>query len=114
MSSKLHVLPLPEQFRAARALLNMPCLHVADSAGISETAVWNCEKGKTDRTDTLLKVMHAYELLGIEFIDPTTRKGAGVRIKSPKRHRKPKLTSCETIRERQDKLRPQLEKLGIL
>ncbi len=114
MASKPNVLPLPEQFVAARALLKMPYNHVAGSVGLSVQAVKNCEDGKTGRTDTILMVQHAYEQLGIEFIEPTARKGAGVRLKSPKLHRKPRETMNDSVSEQQEKLKAQLEEMGFL
>jgi predicted transcriptional regulator len=69
----------PHQIRAARALLGMSQVDLANRAGISATALVNIETGASDpKTSTLAAIIAALEAAGVEFIN-----GDGVRL--PKR-----------------------------
>ena len=58
------------QIRAARALLGWSQRDLADKSLLSETAILKLETEQVDsRTSTLMKVRHALEAAGIEFID---------------------------------------------
>ena len=58
-----------EQCRAARSLLGLKQSELAESCGISKTAITNFESGVFNpRTDTMSLIQEAFEKAGIEFI----------------------------------------------
>ena len=58
------------QIRAARAFLGWSQTALADKAVLSETAAMKLETGRADtRTSTVLKVRHALEAAGVEFVN---------------------------------------------
>ena len=74
----------PEQIRAARGLLDWTQAELARAAGLSEVAVKNLERGRTDpRASTLSAIQQAFDRAGLVFLDPgdTRNGGSGVRLK---------------------------------
>jgi transcriptional regulator with XRE-family HTH domain len=72
----------PAQCRAARGLLDWTQQDLADQAGIGIVTVRQLEAGVNEpRRATLEVVKRAFEVAGIEFIDPNDG-GAGLRLKS--------------------------------
>ena len=72
-------MPLPtvtlDQVRAARGLLNMTQAELARRAGVSKFAVINLELNKATPTqETLARVVEAFELAGVEFIEDGIRR----------------------------------------
>ena len=73
-----------EQIRAARGLLGWTQAELAKAAGLSEVAVKNLERGRTDpRVSTLTAIQEAFDRAGLVFLDPgdTRNGGSGVRLK---------------------------------
>ena len=72
------------QIRAARALLGWSQRNLADAAIVSETAVMKLETQRADtRTSTVLKVRHALEAAGIEFVNRPDGKIGVLTIERP-------------------------------
>jgi transcriptional regulator with XRE-family HTH domain len=74
----------PGQIRAARGLLGWTQAQLARAAGLSEVAVKNLERGRTDpRASTLTAIQEAFDRAGVVFLDPgdTRNGGSGVRLK---------------------------------
>ena len=74
----------PGQIRAARGFLNWTQAQLAKAAGLSEVAVKNLERGRTDpRASTLVAIQEAFDHAGVVFLDPgdTRNGGSGVRLK---------------------------------
>jgi transcriptional regulator with XRE-family HTH domain len=72
------------QIRAARGLLDWTQAQLAGAAGLSEVAVKNLERGRTDpRASTLAAIQQAFDRAGVVFLDPgdTRNGGSGVRFK---------------------------------
>ena len=72
------------QIRAARGLLGWTQAELAKAAGLSEVAVKNLERGRTDpRVSTLTAIQEAFDRAGLVFLDPgdTRNGGSGVRLK---------------------------------
>jgi transcriptional regulator with XRE-family HTH domain len=72
------------QIRAARGLLDWAQAELAKAAGLSEVAVKNLERGRTDpRASTLTAIQEAFDRAGLVFLDPgdTRNGGSGVRLK---------------------------------
>jgi transcriptional regulator with XRE-family HTH domain len=75
---------IPGQIRAARGLLNWTQVQLARAAGVSEVAVKNLERSRTDpRASTLTAMQEAFDRAGVVFLDPgdTRNRGSGVRLK---------------------------------
>ena len=75
---------IPGQIRAARGLLNWTQAQLANAAGLSQVAVKNLERGRTDpRASTLTAIQEAFDRAGVVFLDPGDIRngGAGVRFK---------------------------------
>jgi len=71
----------PDQCRAARAILNLEQLDVADRAGIARATLIDFEKGqRAPRKATISAIRAALESAGVEFIDENGS-GAGVRLR---------------------------------
>lgn len=71
----------PQQIRGARAMLGLTQANLAESAGISTTALNNIERGSADpKVSTLAAIQRALEAAGVEFI-PENGGGPGVRLK---------------------------------
>jgi transcriptional regulator with XRE-family HTH domain len=69
---------------AARGLLNWTQAQLAKAAGLSQVAVKNLERGRTDpRASTLTAIQEAFDRAGVVFLDPgdTRNGGSGVRFK---------------------------------
>lgn len=72
---------VPEQCRAARALLNWSQDRLATASGVSKPTIANFETGKRMPYErTLDDLREALEAAGIEFI-PENGGGAGVRLR---------------------------------
>ena len=74
----------PGQIRAARGLIDWTQAQLARAAGVSEVAVKNLERGRTDpRASTLTAIQEAFDRAGVVFLDPgdTRNGGSGVRLK---------------------------------
>jgi predicted transcriptional regulator len=74
----------PAQIRAARAFLDWKQTDLAKAAGISEIALKNIERGKTDpRMSTIAAIEKAFDEAGLVFLRPGDIRagGAGVRLK---------------------------------
>jgi transcriptional regulator with XRE-family HTH domain len=72
------------QIRAARGLLGWTQAELAKAAGLSEVAVKNLERGRTDpRVSTLTAIQEAFDRADLVFLDPgdTRNGGSGVRLK---------------------------------
>ena len=72
------------QIRAARGLLDWTQAELAKAAGLSEVAVKNLERGRTDPcVSTLTAIQEAFDRAGLVFLDPgdTRNGGSGVRLK---------------------------------
>jgi transcriptional regulator with XRE-family HTH domain len=72
------------QIRAARGLLGWTQAALAKAASLSEVAVKNLERGRTDpRVSTLTAIQEAVDRAGLVFLDPgdTRNGGSGVRLK---------------------------------
>jgi transcriptional regulator with XRE-family HTH domain len=72
------------QIRAARGLLGWTQSQLAKVAGLSEVAIKNLERGRTDpRASTLTAIQEAFDRAGVVFLDPgdTRNGGSGVRLK---------------------------------
>jgi transcriptional regulator with XRE-family HTH domain len=74
----------PGQIRAARGLLGWTQAQLAKEAGLSEVAVKNLERGRSDpRASTLAAIQEAFSRAGVVFLDPgdTRNGGPGVRLR---------------------------------
>jgi transcriptional regulator with XRE-family HTH domain len=72
------------QIRAARGLLGWTQSQLAKVAGLSEVAIKNLERGRTDpRASTLTAIQEAFDRAGVVFLDPgdTRNGGSGIRLK---------------------------------
>jgi transcriptional regulator with XRE-family HTH domain len=77
---------IPQQIRAARALLGWSQAQLATTAGVGEMTIkrFETEKGQASGTiASLQRIRTALEHAGIEFIDATQDKGPGVRLAKP-------------------------------
>lgn len=73
---------IPEQCRAARALLGLKRGELAAAAGVSERTVIDFERGaRNPHAPTLAAIRAALEEAGVEILDPNGG-GAGVRLKA--------------------------------
>jgi len=76
----------PKQIRAARGLLGISQMELAQRAGVGVATVKRFERttGKLRITvDALLRIQQALEADGILFIEPDEVHGLGVRLKDP-------------------------------
>jgi DNA-binding XRE family transcriptional regulator len=74
---------VPEQIKAARAILGVTQDRLASAAGISKTALVNIERGESDpKASTLTASQKALEAMGAVFI-PENGGGPGVRLAKP-------------------------------
>ena len=74
----------PGQIRAARGLLNWTQAQLARAAGLSQVAVKNQERGRTDpRASTLTAIQEAFDRADVVFLDrgDIRNGGSGVRFK---------------------------------
>lgn len=74
------------QIRAARALLNISQVELAQMAGMGVVTLRRIESSHDERAgskETLTKLQGALEAEGIEFIEAARGKGPGVRLKNP-------------------------------
>lgn len=72
------------QIRAARALLSWSQKELATQCGMSEIAIKNIERGRSDpRSSTLAAIIKAFDDAGVVFLQPGDMRGggAGVRFK---------------------------------
>ncbi len=75
------MLILPEQCRAARALLNLSQDEIAESAHITGPTIGGFERhGKAPTYNNLQAIRAALEAAGVQFIDPNGG-GPGVRLR---------------------------------
>jgi transcriptional regulator with XRE-family HTH domain len=70
----------------ARAALGWSTRKLAEAADVGLNTVNRFERGKNSRESSIGKIIAALEKAGVEFLDG----GGGVRLKPPKRKRKPK------------------------
>jgi transcriptional regulator with XRE-family HTH domain len=76
-------MPTPQQFRAARAMLNLTQGEVCAGAKVSDTALKGLESGKSDaRQSTVEAVVKFYVGQGLLFLEPGDVRdgGPGVRF----------------------------------
>jgi transcriptional regulator with XRE-family HTH domain len=76
----------PGQIRAARALLNLHQMQLAEIAGVSAATIKRIETASEIRgaAESLWKIQTALERCGIEFISGDNEKGPGVRLHKPR------------------------------
>ncbi|MGL4285578.1 MAG: helix-turn-helix transcriptional regulator [Phreatobacter sp.] len=75
---------LPEQCRAARALLDWSQERLARIADVSRSTIRGFEGGHHDlHATTEAQIVEAFEIAGIRFL-PDGEDGPGVRLKRPK------------------------------
>ena len=74
------------QIRAARALLNLHQMQLAEIAGVSAATIKRIETSSEIRgaAESLWKIQAALEKCGIEFISGDNEKGPGVRLHKPR------------------------------
>lgn len=72
-----------EIFRAARLLVGWKQSQLATAAKVSRQTLMRIEDGENVTVDTVKKVIVALEKRGVEFIDATEDRGAGVRFVDP-------------------------------
>lgn len=71
----------PQQIRGARAMLGITQAELANTAGISTTALNNIERGAADpKASTLGAIQRALEAAGVIFV-PGNGEGPGVRLR---------------------------------
>ena len=86
------------QMRAGRALLGIDQQTLADLAGVSLPTIQRMEASEGNVrgvVDTLTKVVTAFDRAGVELIAegaPSTGDGRGVRFKSSRTYKSPRLT----------------------
>lgn len=74
----------PRQIKAARALLGMSQVELADRVGIGPATIKRIEASVDElrfRVDTMVRIREALEHYGIVFIDADETHGPGVRLK---------------------------------
>lgn len=77
---------LPEQCRAARAILGMSQDQLAEASNVAKATIANFELGKRTPYDrTLQDIQTALETAGVVFLEPGVDRvgGAGVRLAKP-------------------------------
>ncbi|TAX72804.1 XRE family transcriptional regulator [Rhizobium leguminosarum] len=72
-----------EIFRAARLLVGWKQSQLAAAAKISRQTLMRIEDGENVTVDTVNKVIAALEKRGVEFIEATESRGAGIRFIDP-------------------------------
>ena len=70
------------QCKMARTALGWGVLDLARAAAVSTQTIVRLERGEELRGSTLLRITHAFEEAGIEFI-PENGGGVGVRFRNP-------------------------------
>lgn len=65
-----------DQIKAARGLKNWTQMDLANAANISKDTIRNIESGKLPHQQTLIKIVRAFEIAGIEFIERGVRHSA--------------------------------------
>lgn len=74
----------PAQIRAARSLAGWSQKELSEHCGLSEIAIKNIERGRSDpRSSTLAAIVKAFDEAGVVFLQPGDMRGggAGVRLK---------------------------------
>lgn len=74
----------PAQIRAARSLVGWSQKELAGHCGLSEIAIKNIERGRSDpRSSTLAAIIKAFDEAGVVFLQAGDMRGggAGVRLK---------------------------------
>jgi transcriptional regulator with XRE-family HTH domain len=85
VSHNAPIMLIASQLRAARALVGWSRKELANRSEVSINTIQDFEIGGSDpKQGTIQKWRRALEVAGVEFIDPTDDKGAGVRLRSPK------------------------------
>lgn len=87
VSSSARAMMTGAQVRAARALAGIDQRDLADRAGLSVPTIQRMEaSGGVVRgnVDSMMKLIAAFERLGIELINESASSGRGVRFLSPK------------------------------
>jgi transcriptional regulator with XRE-family HTH domain len=79
------------QIKAARALLNLHQMQLAELAGVSAATIKRIETAPEIRgaAESLWRIQVALEQCGIEFIPGDHEKGPGVRLLRPRERRSP-------------------------
>jgi len=73
---------IPEQLRAARALIGWSREDLAKKSGVGAGTIKDFElNGSDPKQGTVQKWRRALEQAGVEFIDPADGKGPGVRLR---------------------------------
>ncbi len=73
----------PQQIRGARAMLGLTQAALAESVGVSATAMNNIERGiAKPKATTIAAIRSVLENAGVVFI-PENGGGAGVRLRKP-------------------------------
>jgi transcriptional regulator with XRE-family HTH domain len=76
------------QIRAARGLVGISQLELAEFAGVGVATIRRIEVAReqvSGNAQTLVRIQRALESKGVEFIDQDDKKGPGVRLKKPLR-----------------------------
>jgi transcriptional regulator with XRE-family HTH domain len=82
---KLRDAVIPEQLRAARALLGWSRDVLAEQSGTAAETVQGFEsRGSDPKLGTVHKWRRALEAAGVRFIDPDEHDGPGVRLRGTK------------------------------
>jgi transcriptional regulator with XRE-family HTH domain len=68
----------PNVLRAARELLGLKQINVADASGISRRTIQRLETGEFERTGASIVLQEWYETQGILFVRPAHGNGWGV------------------------------------
>lgn len=68
----------PNVLRAARELLGLKQINVAEAAGLSRRTVQRLEVGEFERTATSIILQEWYEAQGIVFVRPAHGSGWGI------------------------------------
>jgi predicted transcriptional regulator len=77
---------IPEQIRAARAMLGWRQRDLAAKSGVSAIGIKNIETGQVDpRLSTVAAIERAFAEAGIMFIDENSAGGPGVRFTKGRR-----------------------------
>ncbi|WKW51400.1 helix-turn-helix domain-containing protein [Rhodomicrobium lacus] len=70
-----------DQLRMARAALKLTVRDLAEITGIDKSTIARAEAGGRAYYATMVKLQEALESNGVEFLDPTDERGAGVALK---------------------------------
>ena len=77
---------VPNQIRAARALLNIGQVELAKRASLAISTIKRIEAGRDEvrgAADTFIRIQQALEEAGVIFINADESAGPGVRLRGP-------------------------------